>query len=84
TVQTVGAGESDFGWADTSALVAMASEAIPVQSLGVYLQTGPSSVQFFADKDIEEPSDLQGMTLASTEGDSLHTLFPMFLAANDL
>ncbi|WP_046472432.1 ABC transporter substrate-binding protein [Allosalinactinospora lopnorensis] len=84
TVQAAGAGQADFGWADTPALLASAGEGVPVRSLGVYLQTTPSAVQFFAEEEIEEPADLEGLTLASTAGDALTTTFPAFLAANDI
>src|SRR3954451_24133751 len=50
TVQAVGGGQTDFGWADTSALLAAVEKGVPVKSLGVYLQTTPASVQFFTSK----------------------------------
>ncbi|MER6912273.1 ABC transporter substrate-binding protein [Streptomyces sp. NPDC000594] len=84
TVQLTGAGETDFGWADTPALLAGAETGVPVKSLGVFLQTTPSSVQFFASRNITRPADLKGMTIAGTAGDALSRTFPVFLERNGL
>ncbi|HUR07938.1 MAG TPA: ABC transporter substrate-binding protein, partial [Nonomuraea sp.] len=43
TVQATGAGQTDFGWADTPALLGGVSQGVPVKSLGVFLQTTPAS-----------------------------------------
>ncbi|NBE54557.1 ABC transporter substrate-binding protein [Streptomyces boluensis] len=84
TVQATGAGQTDFGWADTPAVLAGVESGVPVKSLGVYLQTTPASVQFFADQGIEKPADLKGVTVAGTTGDALSRTFPAFLKANGL
>ncbi|MFC7303626.1 ABC transporter substrate-binding protein [Streptomyces monticola] len=84
TVQATGAGQSDFGWADTPAVLAGVESGVKVKSLGVFLQTTPASVQFFADQDIKAPADLKGKTVAGTTGDALSRTFPAFLKANDL
>ncbi|WP_281155558.1 ABC transporter substrate-binding protein [Streptomyces sp. HYC2] len=84
TVQAVGAGNADFGWADTPALLAGVEKGIPIKSLGVYLQTTPASVQFFSAKGYTSPADLKGKTIAGTAGDALSKTFPMFLARNGL
>ena len=54
------AGQTDFGWADTSALATAVDQGVPVKSVGVFLQTTPASVQFFADKNIKKPAGPQG------------------------
>ena len=84
TVQATAAGQTDFGWADTPALLAAVGQGLPVRSVGVFLQTTPSSVQFFSDKNIHTPADLKGKTIASTAGDALTKTFPAFLKANGL
>jgi len=84
TVQATGAGQTDFGWADTPALLAAVGQGIPVKSLGVFLQTTPASVQFFAEKNIKTPRDLKGRTIAGTAGDALSKTFPVFLAKNGM
>jgi NitT/TauT family transport system substrate-binding protein len=84
TVQATGAGQTDFGWADTPALLSGVDSAVKVKSLGVFLQTTPSSVQFFESKGIKTPADLKGKTIAGTAGDALSKTFPIFLKKNNL
>lgn len=84
TVLATAAGQTDFGWADTPALLAGVDQGVEVKSLGVFLQTTPASVQFFASQDIEEPADLEGKTIAGTAGDALSKTFPVFLEKNGL
>ncbi|MFJ5261203.1 ABC transporter substrate-binding protein [Streptomyces sp. NPDC088387] len=84
TVQATGAGQTDFGWADTPALLSGVHSGVKVKSLGVFLQTTPSSVQFFESQGIKSPADLKGKTIAGTAGDALSKTFPIFLKLNDL
>ncbi|WP_406045024.1 ABC transporter substrate-binding protein [Micromonospora sp. NBC_00898] len=84
TVQATAAGQTDFGWADTPALLSAVGQGMNVKSVGVFLQTTPSSVQFFSDKAINSPADLKGKTIASTAGDALSKTFPAFLKANGM
>jgi NitT/TauT family transport system substrate-binding protein len=84
TVQATGAGQTDFGWADTPALLSGVDSGVRVKSLGVFLQTTPSSVQFFESKGIKTPADLKGKTIAGTAGDALSKTFPIFLKKNNL
>jgi NitT/TauT family transport system substrate-binding protein len=84
TIQATAAGQTDFGWADTPALLAGVGQGMKVKSVGVFLQTTPSAVQFFSDKNIKSPADLKGKTIASTAGDALSKTFPAFLKVNGL
>ncbi|MFF3459164.1 ABC transporter substrate-binding protein [Streptomyces sp. NPDC002730] len=84
TVQATGAGQTDFGWADTPAVLSGVDSGVKVKSLGVFLQTTPSSVQFFESKGIKTPADLKGRTIAGTAGDALSKTFPIFLKKNRL
>ncbi|MET7621583.1 ABC transporter substrate-binding protein [Streptomyces sp. NPDC005408] len=84
TVQATGAGQTDFGWADTPAVLSGVDSGVKVKSLGVFLQTTPSSVQFFESKGIKTPADLKGKTIAGTAGDALSKTFPIFLKKNNL
>lgn len=81
TTQAVGAGEVEFGWADTPAVLANIDNGVSVRSVGVFLQTTPSAVQFFASSGISEPADLEGKTIAVSAGDAPTTTFPMYLEA---
>ncbi|MFG2000703.1 ABC transporter substrate-binding protein [Spirillospora sp. NPDC048911] len=84
TVQATGAGQTDFGWADTPPLMAGVGQGLPVKSLGVFLQTTPVSVQSFTSKAIKTPADLKGKRIASTAGDAPSKTFPVFLKKNGL
>ncbi|GLW63451.1 sulfonate ABC transporter substrate-binding protein [Actinomadura rubrobrunea] len=84
TVQATGAGQTDFGWADTPALLAAVDKGMPVKSIGVFLQTTPASVQSFASAGIKTPADLKGKRIAGTAGDALSRTFPAFLKKNGL
>ena len=84
TVTAVGGGQTDFGWADTPAVMAGIGQGVPVKSVGVFLQTTPAAVQFFSDAGIDSPEDLRGKTIASTAGDALSATFPAFLQANGM
>ncbi|MBC6462426.1 ABC transporter substrate-binding protein [Actinomadura sp. HBU206391] len=84
TVQATGAGQTEFGWADTPALLAAVGQGVPVKSLGVFLQTTPASVQFFSEKNIKAPADLKGKKIAGTAGDALSKTFPVFLKKNGM
>lgn len=84
TVQATGAGQTDFGWADTPAVLAGVDQGVKVKSLGVFLQTTPASVQYFEAQGIKSPADLKGKTIAGTAGDALTKTFPIFLAKNDM
>ncbi|GGK00120.1 sulfonate ABC transporter substrate-binding protein [Streptomyces camponoticapitis] len=84
TVQATAAGQTDFGWADTPAVLSGVDQGVDVKSLGVMLQTTPSSVQFFSDQNIKTPADIKGKTVAGTAGDALTKTFPIFLEKNNL
>ncbi|MFJ7200438.1 MULTISPECIES: ABC transporter substrate-binding protein [unclassified Streptomyces] len=84
TVQATAAGQTDFGWADTPALLAGVDQGVRVKSLGVFLQTTPASVQSFDAEGIGSPADLKGKTIAGTAGDALSKTFPIFLKKNGL
>jgi NitT/TauT family transport system substrate-binding protein len=84
TVQATGAGQTDFGWADTPAVLAGVDQGVKVKSLGVFLQTTPASVQSFAATGIKSAADLKGRTIAGTAGDALSKTFPIFLKKNGL
>ncbi|WP_405652852.1 ABC transporter substrate-binding protein [Streptomyces sp. RK9] len=84
TVQATGTGRTDFGWADTPAVLAGVDQGVKVKSLGVYLQTTPASVQSFAAEGVDAPADLKGKTVAGTAGDALTKTFPIFLQKNGM
>jgi NitT/TauT family transport system substrate-binding protein len=56
-----------------------AVKGAPVEAVGVALQTNPMSVMGFADKNIRKPEDIKGKTVATTPGDSMSQIWPLFL-----
>ena len=82
TIQQVAQKNTMFGWADTPVLLRSITTGMKVKSLGVFLQKGPASVQFLADKNIASPADLKGKTVGGTPGDALYATFPAWLKAN--
>jgi NitT/TauT family transport system substrate-binding protein len=82
TVQAVAAGKVDFGYADTPALLKTIAAGAEVKSIGVFLQTTPASIQFFADKNIKSVADMKGKSVAGSPGDAAYETFVAVLEAN--
>jgi NitT/TauT family transport system substrate-binding protein len=82
TIQAVAQQQTDFGWADTPPLLKAITTGMKVKSVGVFLQKGPSSVEFLADKSITKITDLRGKTVGGTPGDAMYATFPALLKAN--
>ncbi len=79
TVQAVGGNQVMFGWADTPAVLSNIDKGVKAKSIGVFLQTTPSSVQLFQDKGVKTPADLKGKTIAVSAGDAPTVMFPTYL-----
>ena len=84
TIQAVAQEQTDFGWADTPPLLKGIATGMKVKSVGVFLQKGPASIEFLADKGITKPSDLKGKKVAGTPGDAMYATFPAWLKANGM
>ena len=84
TIEQVAGRKTDIGWADTPPLLLGVQAGMPVKSIGVFLQKGPASIEFFADKGIRTPKDLVGKTVAATPGDAMYATFPGWLQANGI
>jgi NitT/TauT family transport system substrate-binding protein len=84
TIQEVAQNQTTFGWADTPPLLKGVATGMKVKSLGVFLQKGPASLEFLADKNITKPQDLKGKTVGGTPGDAMYATFPAWLKANGM
>ena len=84
TVQAVGSGHADFGWADAPSIITGIAAGVPVHALGAFEQTSTSAVIFFANSGIKTPADLVGKSIGITPGDALSQTFPAFLRANNI
>jgi NitT/TauT family transport system substrate-binding protein len=65
-------------------MIKAASKGAPVKAIGVALQLSPMSVMGFAEKNIKQPKDIVGKTVAITPGDSMSQVWPLFLKKTGL
>ena len=84
SIQAVAAGSADFGYVDVPTMVKAASKGAPVKAIGVALQLSPMSVMGLSEKNIKEPKDIVGKTVAMTPGDSMSQIWPLFLLKTGL
>ncbi len=84
TIQAVAAKTVPFGYADVPTMIRAAAKGAPVTSPGVLLQTSPMAVMGFVEKNIKKPDDLKGKTVATTPGDSMSQIWPLFLKKTGL
>jgi NitT/TauT family transport system substrate-binding protein len=82
--QVVAAKTVPFGYVDVPTMMRATVKGAPVTSTGVLLQTSPMSVMGFADKNIRKPEDIKGKTVATTPGDSMSQIWPLFLKKTGL
>ena len=79
TAQAVAAKTANFGYIDVPTMMRAAAKGAPIAAVGVLLQTTPMSAMGFADRNIRKPEDLKGKTVATTPGDSMAQIWPLFL-----
>ena len=84
TVQAVAAKTVPFGYADVPTMIRAAVKGAPVVTAGVALQKNPMSVMGFAEKNIRKPEDIKGKIVATTPGDSMSQIWPLFLKKTGL
>jgi NitT/TauT family transport system substrate-binding protein len=84
TIKAVAAGTTTFGWADTPPLLKSVASGVPVKSAGVFLQKGPSSIEFIEGAGIKSIKDLKGKRIGGTPGDAMYATFPALLEANGM
>jgi len=78
TVQTVAAGSDDFGVADSSSVMLLASRGAEVKTIMTIHANSVFGVISLAETGIKQPKDLEGKRLAISAGDALTQLFPAF------
>jgi NitT/TauT family transport system substrate-binding protein len=84
TIQAVGAGSAQFGYADLGTSIRAITRGAPVHAVGVLVQTSPMALIGFAEKNIRGPKDLVGKTIAMTPGGAVDTIFQAFAKATGL
>ena len=84
TTQAVAAKTAQFGYVDVPTMMRAAVKGAPVVSTGVLLQTSPMSAMGFEEKNIRKAEDIKGKTVATTPGDSMSQIWPLFLKKTGL
>jgi NitT/TauT family transport system substrate-binding protein len=82
--QVVAAKTVQFGYVDVPTMMRAAVKGAPVMAVGVALQTNPMSAMGLAEKNIKKPEDIKGKTVATTPGDSMSQIWPLFLKKTGL
>lgn len=81
TIQTVGNGSDDIGYADAGALVQSVAQGIPVKMVAGMVQESPLALFSFEDSGISAPKDLEGKVAGYTPGSAAERLFPAYATA---
>src|SRR5262249_30524272 len=84
TAQAVAAKTATFGYVDVPTMMKAAVKGAPIIAVGVALQTSPMSAMGFVEKNIRKAEDLRGKTVATTPGDSMSQIWPLFLKKSGL
>jgi NitT/TauT family transport system substrate-binding protein len=79
TAQAVAAKTATFGYVDAPTMMRASVKGAPIIAVGVALQTSPMSAMGFVEKNIRKAEDLKGKTVATTPGDSMSQIWPLFL-----
>jgi NitT/TauT family transport system substrate-binding protein len=84
TAQAVAAKSATFGYIDVGTMIKAAAKGAPLKSTGVLFQLSPMAVMGFAEKNIKTPKDLIGKIVATTPGDAVSQMWPLFLKVNKI
>jgi NitT/TauT family transport system substrate-binding protein len=82
--QAIGHGNGEFASVDGGTMMQLVAKGLPVKCVMGYFQRNPNGV-IYADKSgIKKPTDLEGKTLALSNGDAPSALLPAFAKATGL
>lgn len=85
TVKRVASGTATFGIADTSTIIsAMANDSVPVKIVGMMYDRATLGLIYLNDAGISKPQDLVGKSIGRSASGASVTMFPAFLAANNI
>ncbi|MCO5056987.1 MAG: ABC transporter substrate-binding protein [Rhizobiaceae bacterium] len=82
--QLVATGQTELGYADTGAILNVASQGAPIRIISTIWKSGQFGIQYLAKSGIKEPKDLIGKKLAVSPGSAMLPLIPVFLRANGI
>lgn len=82
--QSIGNGNGEFASVDGGTMMQLAAKGLPVKCVMGYYQRNPNGVIYTQKSGIKKPRDLEGKTLALTNGDAPSALLPAFAKATGL
>ncbi|HEY2529701.1 MAG TPA: ABC transporter substrate-binding protein [Xanthobacteraceae bacterium] len=82
--QAIGHGNGEFASVDGGTMMQLAAKGLPVKCVMGYFQRNPNGVIYAEKSGIKKPKELEGRTLALTNGDAPSALLPAFAKATGL
>lgn len=84
TAQAVAAKSATFGYIDIGTMIKAAAKGAPLKSTGVLFQLSPMAAMGFSEKGIKTPKDIIGKIVATSPGDAVSQMWPLFLKINNI
>src|ERR1700740_3753253 len=82
--QAIGHGNGEFAAVDGGTMMQLVAKGLPVKAVMGWFQRNPNAVIYSERSGIKKPKDLEGKTLALTNGDAPSALLPAFAKATGL
>jgi NitT/TauT family transport system substrate-binding protein len=82
--QAIGNGNGEFAAVDGGTMMQLVAKGLPVVAVMSWFQRNPNGVIYSERSGIKKPGDLEGKTLALTNGDAPSALLPAFAKATGL
>jgi NitT/TauT family transport system substrate-binding protein len=82
--QAIGNGNGEFAAVDGGTMMQLVAKGLPVEAVMSWFQRNPNGVIYSERSGIKKPRDLEGKTLALTNGDAPSALLPAFAKATGL
>jgi NitT/TauT family transport system substrate-binding protein len=82
--QAIGNGNGDFAAVDGGTMMQLVAKGLPVKSVMGWFQRNPNGVIYSVKSGIKKPKDLEGKTVAITNGDAPSALLPAFVKTTGL
>ena len=79
--QAIGNGNGEFATVDGGTMMQLVAKGLPVKCVMGWFQRNPNGVIYAEKSGIKKPKDLEGKTLALTNGDAPSALLPAFAKA---
>jgi NitT/TauT family transport system substrate-binding protein len=82
--QAIGHGNGEFAAVDGGTMMQLVAKGLPVKAVMGWFQRNPNGVIYSERSGIKKPKDIEGKTLALTNGDAPSALLPAFAKATGL